>query len=85
MNYQKLIEVQGDLVQQTKFKKMKDDLIPIIGMLLLQIVLVLYFVISWIWNLVLFLRCDFQASYKEEIIHGLGVFFFPISGITVWM
>ena len=43
-----------------------------------------YFVICWIVNFVKFLNCDFDAPYKEEIIHGIGVFTAVGAGVTVW-
>lgn len=37
----------------------------------------------WIGNCIKFVKCDFEAPYKGEIIHGIG--FFPgVSMITVW-
>lgn len=44
----------------------------------------LYILICWIVNLVQLFNLDFEPSYKDEIIHGLGVFIVPLSGITVW-
>lgn len=44
----------------------------------------IYLIISWIVNLVKFINCDFSSPYKDEIIHGLGIFIAPISMITCW-
>lgn len=44
----------------------------------------LYIGISWIVNAFAFFNCDFESSYKDEIIHGVGLFIPPLSGITVW-
>ena len=38
----------------------------------------------WIWNAVKLLDCDFEADYKCEAIHGIGVVMPPASWITVW-
>lgn len=46
--------------------------------------IVLYFVICWILNIIQFIQCDFEPSYKEEIIKGIAIFIAPLSGITVW-
>lgn len=44
----------------------------------------LYLLICWIVNLVQFFNLDFEPNYKDEVIHGLGIFIAPLSGITVW-
>ena len=44
----------------------------------------LYWGISWIVNLIKFIKCDFDGPWKEEIIHGVGVFFALPSVVTVW-
>lgn len=42
-----------------------------------------YIVIAWIVNLVKLLRCDFEAPYKDEIVHAIGLI--PgASMITCW-
>lgn len=67
-----------DLVQQTKNKTMEKKLsITVIG-------LFLYFIFSYIFNFIKFVRCDFEPSYKEEIIYALGVFVPPLNFLTVW-
>jgi hypothetical protein len=43
----------------------------------------LYMGIAWIVNLVKLLSCDFDAPYKEEFIHAIGML--PgVSMITCW-
>lgn len=42
------------------------------------------FILAWIINLVKLFNCDFEPSYKEEIVHTIGVIFGPTSIITVW-
>ena len=43
-----------------------------------------YFVGSWIGNLVILLNCNFDEPWRDEIIHGIGLVPF-VSMITVWM
>ena len=40
--------------------------------------------VSWISNIVKFVGCDFEASYKCEAIHAIGLFP-PASVVTVWL
>ena len=49
--------------------------------------LLIIFVIAvtpWIWNGVKFIGCDFEADYKCEAIHGVGVVIPPAAFITAW-
>lgn len=39
----------------------------------------------WVLNLIKFCQCDFDAPWKSEIIHGIGVFLPPTSIVTVWL
>lgn len=55
-----------------------------LGLLVFYILLWVYGIGSWIINLVKLFQCDFEASYKEEIIHLIGVIIAPSSMITVW-
>lgn len=50
----------------------------------LPVIIWAYFVIAWVVNLIKFINCDFEAPYKEEIIHAIGVFSGFGAGITVW-
>lgn len=54
--------------------------------LIAPLVIVLIWVytgISWIWNLVKLIQCDFDPIGKEEILHLVGLFP-PICWVTVW-
>ena len=51
---------------------------------LLTFIIYAYFIICWIVNLVQFIQCDFEPSYKDEIIKGIGVLGAPLAGVTVW-
>lgn len=44
----------------------------------------LIFAAAWIVNVVKFVQCDFKESYKEEVIHGVGIVFPPAAIVTVW-
>lgn len=44
-----------------------------------------YFIVCWFVNLIKLISCDFDAPYKDEIIHGIGLFTFLGSGITAWL
>jgi hypothetical protein len=45
----------------------------------------LYSIITWIINLIKFVNCDFTEPWKDEIVHGLGVFIPPVSWVTAWL
>lgn len=38
----------------------------------------------YIWNGYKLAGCDFESSYKCEVIHGVGVVIPPTAYITVW-
>ena len=48
------------------------------------IVLVVVF-ISYSVNLYKFIGCDFNAPYKGEVFHAIGVFVPPLSVATAWV
>jgi hypothetical protein len=39
---------------------------------------------GWVKNIIKFTQCDFEAPYKAEIIHGVGLLP-PVGMITGWM
>lgn len=51
---------------------------------LIWLLFILYNIVTWIINLIKFIGCDFDAPYKEEILHGLGLFT-PIYWVTAWL
>jgi len=51
----------------------------------LSVLFSVFLAVSWIVNLVKFIQCDFQASWRDEIIHGIGVFFALPSIVTAWI
>ena len=42
-----------------------------------------YFGVCWIVNIIQLISCDFEPSYKEEVIKAIGLIG-PAAGITVW-
>lgn len=39
---------------------------------------------GWVWNALKLFSCDFESSYKCEVVHAVGVFVPPFSLVTVW-
>lgn len=52
--------------------------------LAIQLLLALTFGTGWCMSLYKLTQCDFEPSYKAEIIYGVGLVT-PISVITGWM
>lgn len=48
------------------------------------IIIWLIFALCWLTNAVKLVNCDFDAPYKEEIIHTIGLVVPPASIVTVW-
>jgi hypothetical protein len=45
---------------------------------------ILFVITCWVWNLVTLVNLDFEAPYKAEIVHGVGLV--PvISCVTVFL
>lgn len=42
-------------------------------------------VTGWIMNISKLIDCDFEPSYKSEIIRGVGIFVAPIGMVTGFM
>ena len=40
--------------------------------------------LPWVFNFIKLTNCDFEPSYRCEVIHGIGVFIPPTAWITVW-
>lgn len=47
-------------------------------------ILYIYFIASYVGNLIKLFNCDFDNPWKEEIIHLIGLLFPPLAGVTVW-
>jgi len=44
---------------------------------------ILFAATSWFTNLYKFVNCDFEAPYKAEALHGIGVVT-PVNLVTAW-
>ena len=54
------------------------------AIILIQLLFVSLTFSGWCMNLYKFFRCDFEESYKAEIIYAVGIVT-PISIVTGWM
>ena len=51
---------------------------------ILPFIFLLFMAIGWSMNIYKFTQCDFEAPYKAEVIHAIGII--PVVGmITGWM
>jgi hypothetical protein len=72
-------------MKDTKMKnKQRGFTLPEPIVLVLFIIIPIYMAIGWIKDIEKFSECDFQAPYKCEIIHGLGLIP-PVGMITGWL
>ncbi len=53
-------------------------------LMVIKMLLGLYFMICWVVNIIQLSNCDFEPSYKDEVIKLVGLIG-PVSGITVWL
>lgn len=40
--------------------------------------------VAYVVNVIKFIQQDFEAPYKSEVIHGIGVVVPPAASVTVW-
>jgi len=52
--------------------------------MLLQIIVVAVIGTGWIKNIIKLSGCDFEAPYKAEIVHGIGLLP-PVCMVTGWI
>lgn len=52
---------------------------------LVMIIALLAAIAGWWMNLVKFIKSDFEASYKSEIIRGIGIPCAPLGMVAGWM
>lgn len=52
---------------------------------LVLVFLVLFIVSSWCVNFYRFVTCDFEPTYKAEVLYGIGVFVVPTFVVTAWI
>ena len=48
------------------------------------LLLVLIVNVPYFWNIYMLTRCDFEAPYKCEVIHGGGIILPPAAFVTMW-
>ena len=51
---------------------------------IIPVVLVLVVGVGWVKNLIKLVDCDFEAPYKAEAIHTLGIIP-PVGMVTGWL
>lgn len=51
---------------------------------IIQLIILLIIGTGWVKNIVKLVKCDFEAPYKCEVIHGIGVIP-PIGAVTGWL
>ncbi len=57
------------------------------GFVMFQVVIIIIALIGcigWVKNLIKLAECDFEAPYKAEIIHGVGLIP-PVGAVTGWL
>ena len=53
------------------------------ALIALPFIIALVIITAWVTNLVKLTDCDFQAPYKCEVIHGVGIIP-PVAVVTAW-
>ena len=54
----------------------------VVGGIFTWIAVVIILAVGWIINVVSLCQCDFEPSYKAEVIRGIGVLVPPVGGIV---
>lgn len=54
------------------------------GFIIIVIVAIIVVGAGWVKNLIKLTECDFEAPYKAEIIHAVGILP-PVGMITGWL
>lgn len=55
-----------------------------IKILILPLLVVLIIGTGWVKNLIKLSECDFEAPYKAEVIHAIGIIP-PVGMVTGWL
>lgn len=63
---------------------MKNLMVLMRRMKLVAFLLVVVVAVGWVKNLIKLTNCDFEAPYKCEVVHALGLMP-PIGAITGWL
>ncbi len=50
----------------------------------LQIVIILIVGVGWVKNVIKLADCDFEAPYKAEVVHAVGIIP-PVGMVTGWL
>ena len=56
--------------------------------ILIQIIIIVVIIgglAGWVKNIIKLSNCDFEAPYKAEVIHSIGVVVIPVGMITGWI
>lgn len=53
--------------------------------ILFVIILVVALGIGWVVNVVKFVKSDFEAPYKSEMLRGVGIFVAPMGSIVGYL
>jgi hypothetical protein len=65
-------------------KEFKSAAMCIKATVLIYLGAVLFIIVCWVWNFVTLVNLDFEAPYKAEIVHGVGLV--PVvSCVTVFL
>lgn len=54
------------------------------GIGLIALVVALLVAVGWVKNIIKLANCDFEAPYKAEVIHAVGIIP-PVGAITGWL
>jgi hypothetical protein len=54
------------------------------NILIMQLIIVLVVGVGWVKNIIKLSNCDFEAPYKCEVIHAVGIIP-PVGMITGWL
>lgn len=59
----------------------------LVVLVLCPVVLGMIFVVpvGYVLNVVALVQCDFEPSYKAEIIHGIGIVVIPVGVVVGWI
>lgn len=53
-------------------------------LMVIAMVVILVGAVGWIKNVIKLTECDFEAPYKAEVVHGLGIIP-PVGMVTGWL
>lgn len=51
---------------------------------IIQVLIILVIGTGWVKNVIKLSECDFQAPYKAEVVHGIGILP-PVGMVTGWL